>query len=461
MTRYDAVVIGAGPGGSAAAQQVVLRGGRACMIEAGRIGGTCVNVGCMPTKALLAASHRAWAIRTADGFGLSNASFHVDGKKIMKRVSRLADKLQAATREKVESIDGLDLVRGRARKVAPGAVVVETDNTTETIEADSVVLATGSEPIQPEMLPWESPHVVTSDRAIRADDLPRRVVVMGGGPLGCEFATAWAELGSEVVLAEMQDRLLGRFDPDVSDQACRSLRDRGAQLRLSAKVTDVQDRGDELCVSFDEGDDVHCDMLLAATGRRPRIENLGLEELGLEIKDGHVCVDARCTTNVENVYAVGDVAEQRKHAHLAVRMGTVAGDNIMGVASRDDRTVVPVVVYTHPEIASVGSCGELQCADRDEVTTLHRDMADSGSGMVLGLAEGLLKVHVRSGSGEICGCLWSGERASDMIHEAALAIRHGLTMTDLFWTIHAHPGLQESLHALAEEWVEDKITQGR
>ncbi|MFP4105612.1 MAG: dihydrolipoyl dehydrogenase family protein [Phycisphaerae bacterium] len=458
MRTYDAVVIGAGPGGSAAAQQVTLRGGRACMIDVGPLGGTCLNVGCMPTKALLGSSGRYWDMKNTEDLAIEPAEVsRPDTGRIMRRVSEFVRDLRHATQQKIASNENLDLIRGRARIVDPETVAVETEDGEIEVFGTHLVIATGSSPRRPAIFDWSDPGIINSDQAIQMDSLPQSVLVIGGGPIGCEFATAYGELGVRTRLIEAADRLLGRYSEDVSDVAANSLRRRGVELALGHNVQKVCRKGDDIRVEFEDSQGMQAQVVMVAVGRRPNLDDIGLENLNVEMAGNVISVDERCRTSEKHVYAVGDAAEKRQHSHLAVRMGVVAGDQIMGCDTTDDRKVVVQGTYTHPEIACVGCCGEDRCPPAESAVQLRRDFADSGSARAFGRTEGFVKVVVHRETHRILGGTWAGVHAVEMIHEIALAIRHELTLEDIYHTIHAHPGFQESLHALAENFLEPRL----
>jgi dihydrolipoamide dehydrogenase len=456
MTNYDVAVLGAGPAGNSAAQQVALHGGKACLIEASDLGGTCLNVGCMPTKAMLAGSELYHRAGRAEAFGLDIQCNGVDSQAYMGRINGIVGFLKQAITDKFAQVDGIDVVQGRGRLAGEGQVIVDTNDGEKSINARSVVIATGSRPNRPDMLPWESDRVVTNVEAVKRTDLPESVLVLGGGALGCEFACLYSELGIPTYIVEMAETLLPRLENDVSQAAERFLEETGVDVRVGVRVEDVCDRGDQLTIHLDDGDALNVDMTLVAVGRSPDLDGLGLEVCGVEVEDGVIAVDERCRTSVDDVYAAGDVAELRRHSHLAARMGRIAGDNIMGVDVSDDRRIVPVGVYIHPEIACVGLCGEDEPRDLPGTIQAYTyDFERGGMALLVGQKGGRLKVLADRHSGRIVGGSWIGAHAVDLIHELTLAMRHELTLDDIDQTIHAHPGFAEALRGVAESWRND------
>jgi dihydrolipoamide dehydrogenase len=466
--QYDMITLGGGPGGGAAARQVARHGGRACIVEAGRLGGVCLNIGCIPTKAMLAASDLAWRMRQAGKFGIAPVEPKVDGPAFMRRVREVVADLAGRSQAAVQANKQIDLVRGRGRLADAHTVAVDTPEGEKRVTARAVVIATGASAARPGFLPWGNPRLMTTDEAVTASDLPASVIVMGGGVIGCEMATAYCELGIPTTVIEMLPHLLPGLDEEAGQAVAESLGERGAAILTGRKVLEMSGAGDGGCPScgqvvakLDDGTAVRAAAALVAVGRRPNIDNIGLERVGVRVAGGIIPVDDRCRTNVEGVYAVGDVAERRQYAHLAERMGVVAAENIMGVDLADDRAVVPVGAYTHPEAASVG----LTPAEAKQLCASARvfrySYANAGMALASGETRGQIKIVADSDSGRIHGALWIGPHAVDMIQEVALAMRNALTMAQLYHTIHAHPTFQEAAMLAAEGWVAQSIRKRR
>ena len=459
MKNYDVVVLGAGPGGIAAAATAARSGAKVCLIEPGKAGGVCLNVGCMPSKALLAAADLAWRSRTAGSVGLGAVEPSVDGAALMARVRDVVAELLARQEKSLARVENLELIAGRGRLIGPKTVEVTGvsggDGAGE-VAAGAIVLATGASPVRPDFLPWDSGLVWTSEEAVVAADLPPEVLVVGGGVIGCELATAWAELGSRVVLVEMLDRLLAPFDAEASKAVAESLEERGVGVVTGRKVAGMAARDGRLTTTLDDGRSFSTDRAMAAVGRRANVADLGLEAAGVQLDAGIVPVDDRCRTNVEGVYAVGDIAEARQYAHLAERMGQVAGANAVGDHVSDDRTVVPGGVYTHPEVAAVGLTHAEAKERFGKVGVFRYVYSGSGTALVYGEAAGQLKVVADPESGAIHGALWIGPHAVDLIGELAVAMRAGLTLEDVARTIHPHPTFEEATSVVAESFLRRK-----
>ncbi len=458
---YDMVTIGSGPGGSAAARQVARRGGRACIVEAGTLGGVCLNVGCIPTKAMLAASDLAWRMRSAGTFGIASVEPRIDGQAFMGRVAAVVAELASRSAAAINMSKQIDLVRGRGRLVDAHTVAVDTSEGEKRITARAVVIATGSSPARPGFLPWDSPRLMTTNEAVTASDLPASVIVMGGGVIGCEMATVYSELGIATTVVEMLDSLLPGLDAEAGKAVTASLAERGVEVLTGRKVTAMTDDGDDIIASLDDGRELRAARALIAVGRRPNVDDIGLAKAGVQVEGGIIPVNDHCRTNVESVYAIGDVAETRQYAHLADRMGVVAAENIMGADLTDDRTVVPVGAYTHPEAASVGITLAQAKEAFGKARLFRSSYANAGMAVACGQTQGQVKIVACPDSGRIYGALWIGPHAVDMIHEFAIAMRHGLTMAQLYHTIHAHPTFQEAAMLAAEGWVSQSLRKRR
>lgn len=452
MEPYDVAVIGGGPGGYAAALRAALRGARVCLIEGAALGGCCLNVGCIPTKAMLHASRLKWEMERAKALGLGVAGVAVDGPALMRRVAATVAGLSKGVGLLLKARK-VDVIRGRGRLVAPDTLAVEMPGVRGKIRARSIIIATGSRPVRWDNLPWNSGRVLTTEEATTAGDLPGSVLVIGGGVVGCEFATFYSELGVPTTVVEVLDRLLPAMDEDASRAVARSLEARKVNVLTGTRMAGMSAGAAGLAAELPGGKTVEAQRALLATGRAPNTEDIGLEELGVEMDGRVIRADDRCRTNVPNVYAAGDVAELRQYAHLATRMGVVAADNATGHDASDDRTVVPVGVYTHPEVAAVG-LSEAEAERQGLPARVSRfPYLASGMARACGQEEGQVKLVARTDTGAILGAAVIGPHATDVIHEVALAIRAGLGVQEIAEAIHAHPTFSEAVGEAAEAWL--------
>lgn len=449
---YDVAVLGAGPGGYIAALRAALRGAGTCCIEQGELGGTCLNTGCIPTKAMLHASGLYWQLRHADKFGISLDNPRLDAAAYMNRNTEIVEGLRAGVAFLLKKRN-VDIIKGRGRLTAQDTISIETDTGAKQIKAKAIILATGAKPVRPDFLPWESGRVMTTDEATTASDLPGSVLVLGGGVIGCEFATIYSELGVETTVVEMLDSLAADLDSDISKAITTSLKERNVNIICGTKLETVTTEADGIVGKPTTGREIKAERLLAAVGRKPNIENMGLEELGVELEDGVTKVDECCRTNIEGIYAVGDVAEPRQYAHLATRMGIIAADNATGHEASDDRTVVPVGVYTHPEAALVGLSEQQAKQQHKNIRVSRFAYSTSGMAQACGNTKGLVKIMAEEELGAILGAVVIGEHATDVIQEITVAMRNELTVEELAGTIHPHPTFVEAIGEAAEAWM--------
>jgi dihydrolipoamide dehydrogenase len=454
VSDYDVAVIGGGPGGYVAALRAAQRGAKTCLVEKHLLGGCCLNVGCIPTKAMLHASEVFRHIGRASEYGFEAGEAKVDGAAFMARMEKVVKPLRDGVGMLLKARK-VDVLRGRGRLSAADTVVVETDDGEETVKASSVIVATGSRPARPGFIPWDSGRVMTTDEATTADGLYDSILIVGGGVIGCEFATVYSELGFKTTVVEMLDRLVSVIDPDAAKAIHASLKKRKADVRTGAKIVEMGADEDGVVAKLEGGDEIEADAALIAVGRTPNVEDMGLEGLGVEFADGVIRVDERCHTNVDGVYAVGDCGERLQYAHLASRMGAVAADNATGHDTTDDRAVVPVGVYTHPEIATVGLSEEEAREERgdDGIRVAQFPYQASGMARAYGDTEGGVKLIADSEMGEILGAVVIGQHATDVVQEVACAMRNELTVEELANTIHPHPTFVEAVGEAAEAWM--------
>ena len=449
---YDVAILGGGPGGYTAALRAAQRGAKVCLVEQGRLGGTCLNVGCIPTKALLHVSQLAFDARESAELGLSIIGAEVDGGAIFDRITDVVGNLRSGL-TKLFNARKIDIVAGAGRITDPNTIHYKTDGNVQPVHAESLIIATGSRAARPSFAPWQAPTVMTTDRATTTDRIPPSVLIVGGGVIGCEFATIYAELGVHTILVEQCDRLLPELEPDAGKAVTRSLRQRGVHLRTSTTVETMLADDEAVTTDLSVDQRVITHAALIAVGRLPNVDDIGLETVGVRLADGVIAVDDRCRTNVENIYAVGDVACRKQYAHVAARMGAVAADNVTGCDVADDLTVVPECIYTHPEIARIGLSAEKAREQFDDVKVADFPLLASGMAQAFGQTLGASRLVARETTGEILGAVLISPRATEVIGQVALAMRKGLTVDDLAETIHAHPTFSETLHEAAESWL--------
>lgn len=460
MLTYDVAVLGAGPGGYVAAIRAAKRGAKTCVIEVGKVGGVCLNVGCIPTKAMLHAGEVFSHIARSPEYGFVGAGKPtVDGAAYMKRVAGVVDGISKSVERLVKSRK-VDLIRGRGKLTARDTLEVAGPDGAQQVKAKSIIIATGSRPARPGFLPFDSGRVWTTDEATTAKTLPESVLIIGGGVIGCEFATVYAELGIPTTVVEMLDRLVANVDEDAAKAIHKSLEQRGAKVRTRAKITRLKATKSGVAAELEGGEKLKAALALAAVGRLPNVEDIGLETVGVKLDGKIIQVDDRCRTSIEGLYAIGDCAEARQYAHLASRMGVVAAENATGHAARDPRTVVPVGIYTHPEVATVGLSEAEAATSGKKVRVARFFYQASGMARAYGETEGQVKLIADETLGEILGGVVIGQHATDVIQPIALAMRNELTVDELAETIHPHPTFVEGVMEAAESWLGYPIHAG-
>lgn len=460
---YDLVIIGAGVGGHGAALHAVANGLKTAIVEMADMGGTCVNRGCIPSKALLAASGRVRELRNAhhlQSLGIQLGGLSFDRSAIADHAANLVAKLQGDLTNSLTRL-GVETLRGRGRIAGPQKITVTGENGEQVVTARDIILAPGSIPFVPPGIEVDGKTVFTSDDAIKLDWLPDWVAIVGSGYIGLEFSDIYTALGSEVTMIEALDQLMPGFDPDIAKLAQRVLiapRDIETRVsQLAMKVTPgapvVIELADAKTKEIVEVLEV--DACLVATGRIPDTKDLGLESVGLETdRRGFITVDdhmhvLRDGEPVEHLWAIGDATGKMMLAHAASAQGIVAVENICG----RDRTVnyrsIPAAAFTHPEISFVGltepAAKELGEAEGFEVATTRSYFKGNSKALAEGETDGIAKVIYRKDTGEILGAHILGLHASDLIQEAANAIAQGLSIQDLSFMVHTHPTLSEVL----------------
>ena len=444
MATYDVAVIGAGPGGYVAALRAAVLGAKVCLIEGRHVGGTCLNVGCIPTKALLHTSEMFDHMRHAAEFGLATGGTpSVDYSKVMKRTREVVEQLTGGVRQLLKARK-VDTIMGRGKLLGDGKIAVTAaDGQKQTVAAHDIIIATGSAPARPKMFPFDGRHVITTDEATTSDALPQEILIVGGGIIGLEFATVYSELGRKVTVVEMLDSLCPGLDKDVAREITKSLKKRGVEVRTATRITEMKVAGDTVTAAIEGGQTLTADLALIAVGRVPATEGLGLETIGVAMDGRLIQVDDHCRTSVPHVYAIGDCAAKLQYAHVASRMGIVAAENACGHEAADALRVVPSGVYTHPEVGLVGLSEEQAKASGVELKIVKFPLTASGMARAYGEMAGLVKLIAAAKTGELLGAVCIGPHATDVIHELAVAMRNELTVDEVAETIHAHPTLSE------------------
>lgn len=462
--RYDLVVVGAGTGGLVSAAIAAAVGARVALVERSLMGGDCLNSGCVPSKALLRAARGWQAVREgAERFGAPPATGEGgDFGAAMARMRRIrADIAGADGAERFRSL-GVDVFLGEARFTGRDAVDVGGTR----LEFRRAVLATGARPSLPPIPGLDASAVLTNETLFSLTALPPRLAVLGGGPIGCEMAQAFARFGSRVTLFEMAPRILHREEPEASRAVHAALAADGVDIRTGVKVSRIEPAQGEAAtrVHVEDGDGpgsagfVEVDRVLAALGRTPNVD-VGLEAAGIETRDGRVRVDARLRTTNRKVYAVGDVASTRQFTHLADAQARLAVRNaLFWGRGRHDELVVPAAIYTSPEVARVGPSVDGLEARGTEVETIRIAFDDVDRARLDGDDEGILLVHLAQGSDAVVGATLVAERAGDLLAPLTQAMTHGVGLEKLGDVIHPYPTVSAAVARAADAHRRGKLS---
>ncbi|MFZ2197328.1 MAG: dihydrolipoyl dehydrogenase [Thermodesulfovibrionales bacterium] len=446
-------ILGAGPGGYVAAIRAAQLGAKVTIIEDTEVGGTCLNRGCIPTKAMVASSEALSKARELDKFGIELRG------ELVPNLTRIIERKNKVVSTQVKGIRGLfkswdiTLKEGRGRLTSQKEIeVISKDGTTGTVEADTIIIATGSRPAAIPALPFDGNNIISSTEALELTEIPRSLLIVGAGAIGCEFACIYRELGSEVTIIEMLPRAVATEDIEISELLEKELKKKKIKLFTGIKIDKAEIKNNGVHIFLSDGKELIAEKVLVSAGRALNSGDIGLEAAGIKLGSrGEVLVNNKMETNIPGIYAVGDVTGGILLAHMASREGLVAAKNIMGINNAINYNVVPAAIFTSPEIASVG-VREHQAAEKGiKYKTGHFQFRALGKAHAMGEIAGFVKLIAEESSDKLIGAHIMGPHASDLISEAALAMKTGLTIRDITDTIHAHPTMAEGFMEAAEE----------
>ncbi|MDI2589735.1 dihydrolipoyl dehydrogenase [Psychrobacillus sp. NEAU-3TGS] len=453
----EIIVVGGGPGGYVAAIRAAQLGGKVTLIEKSKLGGTCLNVGCIPTKVLLHSADLLAEAQHANEFGINVSVNGFDWKKVLKKKDGVSSQL-------VNGINGLmkankiKVINGTAEFISSKTLSIKkADGTQETLSGGKIILATGSVPAIPP-IPGvkDNEHCIDSTGALSLTEVPKSLVVIGGGVIGVEFASIYSQFGTKVTIIEALPKLLPLMEGELTAQLRAKLEKNGIDIYTEAKVQSVESSSVGAKVNVEYKGEVinfEAEKVLVAVGRRANTESLKLEKANIGNDRGRIQVNERMETNVKNIYAIGDCLGQVMLAHVASVQGEIAAENAMGLDAFYNGKTVPSCVYTNPEFAGVGLTEEKAKEEEIEYVTGNFPLMANGKALIMNGGEGMVKVIVGKEYKEVLGVHILGPRATDIIAECALAIGMEATIEDLIETIHAHPTLTEAVReaALATE----------
>jgi len=449
---FDILVLGGGPGGYVAAIRASQVGAKACLVEERELGGTCLNRGCIPTKALVESARALFIARHGAEFGVSCS----DARPDYARMAARKDEICARLRKGVEFLlkkNKVEVIPGRGKLTDAHTVEVTAGGQTRKVSAHHLILATGSEPLRLKSFPFDGKSVLTSDDALRLDAIPKSLLVVGGGYIGAEWASILGQLGTRVTIVEMMDQLLPRSDTDLAKELFRIFKKSGMEIYLQTQVKSVKVQDGGVTCELSNGKNIVAEKVLVAVGRALNSSEIGLESAGVKTERGAILIDEHCRTNVPNIYAIGDVTAKMMLAHVASHQAAVAAECAVGRDRKMDYRVVPSCVFTHVEIGSVGKTSAECAAAKIEVKEFRYPFMALGKAQAIGETQGWAKIIADAKTGELLGVHIIGPHASDLIAEAALAMTMEATVADIAHAIHAHPTLPEALAECAHAWL--------
>lgn len=453
--EIDVLVVGAGPGGYVAAIRAAQLGKSVVVAERRELGGVCLNEGCIPSKALIEAAHRFEQMKHAAAIGIAAGDVSVDFAKVQEWKNGIVRK-QAGGVASLLKGNKVRVVKGEAFFNGPDTATISPDNEDAApvrFRFRHAIIATGSRPVELPGFPFGG-RVLSSTEALRLAEVPQRLVVVGGGYIGVELGQAFAKFGAEVTILEARSAILPEFEDEATRWVARGLRKNGVRILTGVKAKEARQDENGVTVVYEEGGEeqqLAADYVLVTVGRRPNTEGIGLEGIGVR-RDarGLIEVDGQCRTSVPNLFAIGDVVAGPALAHKASYEGKVAAEAIAGLPSRVDYRAIPAVVFSDPEIASVGLTETEAKAQGLDVAVGRFSYGANGRAQTLDAGEGFVKVIARKPDGVVVGAQIVGAEASNLISEFALAIEMGATLEDVALTIHPHPTLGEMAMEAAE-----------
>lgn len=445
MMEKDIIVIGGGPGGYVAAIRAAQLGAKVCLIEMDKLGGTCLNRGCIPTKALYRNAELLNTLKHIDDFGINVSALNVDVEKIHLRKQGVIDQLVGGVDQLLKANNVL-VLNGKAEFKDKNTIKVTLiDNSIEEITAKHIVIATGSIPSIPPIEGAHSEGIYTSENILNFESIPKTLAVIGGGVIGMEIACIFNSLGTKVTIVEFLPSILAQVDSDITKRLTVSLKKKGIEINTGAKVNKIE-KNDNGYVIYAEGKkgeiEIEAEKLLISAGRKPMTEGLNLEAIGVDFDKKGIKVDENFETNIKGIFAIGDVNGKIMLAHAASHQGMFVAEKILGVSEELPSEIVPSCIFVFPEIATVGMSEDEAKAKGISYNVSKFMFGANGKALTLGEGEGFVKVLACED--KIIGVHIMGPHASDIIHEGALAISNNIGLKEIKNTIHAHPTLSEA-----------------
>lgn len=445
IEKFDLAVIGAGPGGYPAAFTAAQKGLKVALIEANELGGTCLNRGCIPSKALIAAAETYHKMQDAKKFGITIEKHSLDYKELAKHKDTVVKKMRDGLQGLVQS-NGVTLFKGYGRFISPREIKI-TGEDNKVIYADKTIIATGSEPRNIPAFPCDHERILDSTSLLAITQLPKSLVIIGGGVIGCEFASLYHTLGVEVTILELLPSIIPTESKILREALTKTFEKRGIKIRTGVKVTKIERTANGVKVILENGEPVEAEIALVSVGRSMNTSDIGLDKAGVVTEpQGTIAVNDKMETNVDGIYAIGDLVGRLWLAHVASHQGIIAARNAMGQKASMHYNAIPAIIFTRPEVASVGlSLEDAQKQGYDAVTgTFPFDAL--GKAQAAGDTEGFAQVVIDKKTHQILGAQVIGHEASSLIAEMTAAIANELTAECIAETIHAHPTIAEAWH---------------
>jgi len=450
--KFDVAVIGAGPGGYVAAIRAAQAGKSVALVEKNYLGGTCLNVGCIPTKTLLANTTVLHKVRTAKDFGIVTGAVSFDYSQMKARKDKVVESIRTSLGGLIKA-NKIEVINGAAEFISPKELKI-TGQEKRIIQADKIIIATGSEPLDIPAFPCDHKRILNSTSVLELTQLPKSIAIIGGGYIGCEFASLFAELDVKVTIFEAMPSIVALQGKTISDALTKAFQKKGIVLQLGVKVSSIDSKSDGVKVHLEGGTEATFDLALIAVGRKITSAGLGLKKAGVKTSPrGAIEVNEKMETNVPGIYAIGDVTGIAMLAHVASHQGIVAADNAIGNTSAMHYHAVPAVIFTHPEIATVGMTLEEAKEKGYDAKVGSFPFQALGKAQAAMETEGFAQIIIDKPTQAILGAQVVGHEASALIAEMAIAINNELTLECITETIHAHP-------TVAESWLEAALIAG-
>lgn len=452
MADVKIIIIGGGPGGYVAAIRAAQLGADVTLVEEDKIGGTCLNRGCIPTKAILASVETLALLERAGQLGIEVEKVVPNFSRMMERKNKIVSQLRGGV-DYLLKANKVKVTKGKASFLSSHTVCVETGVGAESLEGEKIIIASGSKPILLPFLDSNHPAVLTSEQALELKEVPESLIIIGAGVIGCEFASIFGPLGTKITMVEMMEQILPTEDKRVAQTIERIFKKRGMKILTGTKLQEITEyREDGITAKLDKGEKIEAEKILICVGRSPRVTNMGLEELSLKISQkGSIVVNKKMETTQEGIYAIGDVIGGYLLAHVASEEGIVAAENATKFTSEINYNSVPSCIFTSPEIGTVGLTPDEAEEKGIEVRIARFPFTACGKAHAIGETDGFVRLIVSQSDDKILGGQIVGLHAADLVHEIALAIRWGLTAEQLSSTIHAHPTLSETIMEAARK----------